>query len=214
MPGDQTVVPLHLYLAFVAATLVLCIVPGPVVTYLVATGIRQGSRDALIALGGTSSALCVHMVLVVAGLAPLLAALGPWAELLKLIGAAYLVWLGVQTWRAQIEGDGAEAARAAPMRPSTLYRRGFVISVTNPKVLAFYAAFFPQFIDPAQPSSPQLVLLALSFVMIGALSDGTYALAAGRLAPYLKSTRAQIIRNRITGVVLAATGIGLAVARR
>lgn len=206
--------PLHLYLAFVAATLVLCIVPGPVVTYLVATGIRQGSRDALIALGGTSSALCVHMVLVVAGLAPLLAALGPWADLLKLIGAAYLVWLGIQTWRAQIDCDGAEAARAAPMRPLTLYRRGFVISVTNPKVLAFYAAFFPQFIDPAQPSSPQLVLLALSFVTIGALSDGTYALAAGRLAPYLKSTRAQIIRNRITGVVLTATGIGLAVARR
>lgn len=205
---------LELYLAFLAATLVLCIVPGPVVTFLVATGIRQGPRDALIALSGSTSALVVHMVLVVAGLAPLLAALGPWAEALKLIGAAYLVWLGIQAWRAPIE-HGDVAMPAAPRAsPATLYRRGFLISVTNPKVLAFYAAFFPQFIDAAKPATPQLMLLAVSFVTLGALSDGTYAVAAGRLAPRLKSVRAQIIRNKITGVVLAAAGLGLALARR
>lgn len=206
--------PLELYLTFVAATLVLCVVPGPVVTYLVATGIRQGPRDALIGLAGASSALTFHMVLVVAGLAPLLAALGPWAEALKLIGAAYLVWLGIQAWRTPVKTEDALSDSEMRVPPATLYRRGFFISVTNPKVLAFYAAFFPQFVDPARPATPQLVLLAVSFVALGALSDGTYAVAAGRLAPYLKSPRAQIIRNKITGIVLAAAGLGLALARR
>lgn len=206
--------PLELYLAFVAATLVLCIVPGPVVTFLVATGIRQGPRDALIGLAGSSSALCIHMLLVVAGLAPLLSALGPWAEVLKLIGAAYLVWIGIQAWRAPIEREGPDALPTPRLRPSVLYRRGLLISVTNPKTLAFYAAFFPQFIDASRAALPQFILLAISFVLISALSDGTYAVAAGRLAPHLKSPRAQIIRNKITGAVLTAAGIGLALARR
>ena len=204
----------NLYLAFVAATLILCIVPGPVVTYLVATGIRQGPRDALIGLAGSSSALCIHMMLVVAGLAPLLAALGHWADLLKLIGAAYLVWLGVQAWRAPIEHEDTAAETSPRVRPAILYRRGLLISLTNPKTLAFYAAFFPQFIDPARPATPQLVVLAVSFVVLSAMSDGTYAVAAGRLAPYLKSPRAQAIRNRLTGAVLAGTGLALALSRR
>lgn len=204
---------LHLYLAFLAATLVLCIVPGPVVTYLVATGIRQGPRAALVALAGSSSALAIHMGLVVAGLAPLLAALGGWADVLKLAGAAYLVWLGIAAWRAPIEPERNEA-RPPCARAGTLYRRGLLISLTNPKTLAFYAAFFPQFIAADRPAMPQLVLLALSFLAVSALSDGTYALAAGRLAPHLKSPRAQAIRNRTTGAVLAAAGIGLALTRR
>jgi threonine/homoserine/homoserine lactone efflux protein len=206
--------PLDLYLGFVAATLLLCIMPGPVVTYLVATGIRQGARDALIGLAGSTSALCIHMALVVAGLAPLLAALGPWAEALKLIGAVYLVWLGISAWRAPVEPDEAVLASSPRVSPSVLYRRGLVISVTNPKTLAFYAAFFPQFISPVHPAMPQLVLLAVSFVLIGALSDGTYAVAAGRLAPYLKNRRARTIRNKIMGAVLMGAGLGLALARR
>lgn len=205
---------LHLYLAFVAATLVLCVIPGPVVTYLVATGIRQGPRDALIGLAGSSSALTIHMILVVAGLAPLLAALGHWADLLKLLGAAYLVWLGVSAWRAPVEHEDETAAKAPRVPPATLYRRGLLISLTNPKTLAFYAAFFPQFVDPARPAMPQLVLLAVSFVGLSALSDGTYAVAAGHLAPYLRSARAQLIRNKVTGVVLAGTGLALALSRR
>jgi len=206
--------PLSLYLAFLAATLVLCVIPGPVVTYLVATGIRQGPRDALIGLAGSSSALAIHMALVVAGLAPLLAALGHWADLLKLVGAAYLVWLGVQAWRAPIEHE-ATAAETSPRVPAAiLYRRGLLISLTNPKTLAFYAAFFPQFVDPARPAAPQLLLLAVSFVGLSALSDGTYAVAAGWLAPYLKSPRAQLVRNKVTGIVLAGTGLALALSRR
>lgn len=205
---------LELYLAFLAATLVLCVVPGPVVTYLVATGIRQGPRDALIGLAGSTSALTIHMVLVVAGLAPLLAALGGWADMLKLIGAAYLVWLGISAWRAPVEHDDAATAASPRIRPGVLYRRGLFISLTNPKTLAFYAAFFPQFIDPAHAPMPQLVLLAVSFVLLGAISDGTYAVAAGRLAPYLRNPRAQFLRNKITGLVLASTGLALALARR
>ena len=86
--------------------------------------------------------------------------------------------------------------------------------MTNPKSLAFYAAFFPQFVSADAPAGPQLLLLAATFVTVGTLSDGSFALAAGKLAPYLKGARAQTIRNRITGTVLVGAGIGLALARK
>lgn len=207
-------VPTDLYLGFIAATLILCIIPGPVVTWLVATGIRFGPRASLTGLAGTTGALTLHMVLTVLGLAPLLAALGPWTEALKLVGAAYLVWLGVQSWRAPYDPMDETAAPAA--RPSTdlLLRRGFLISVTNPKTLAFYAAFFPQFVNPAQPATPQLIILAVTFIVVSTVSDGAYAVGAGALAPWLKSRRAQTIRNKVSGAVLALAGLGLALSRR
>lgn len=204
---------LDLFLAFIAATLLLCITPGPVVTWLVACGIRGGARASLTGLAGTTSAIIVHMSLLLAGLAPLLAAMGTYMEVLKLIGAAYLIWIGIAAFRAPIM-DPALPATVLPDSKARLFRCGFLIGVTNPKPLIFYAAFFPQFIDPAEPASPQLLLLAVTFLAVAILSDGTYALAAGRLAPYLKARRAQLISNRITGTVLIASGAALALARR
>lgn len=205
---------LELYLGFIAATLILCIMPGPVVTWLVACGIADGPRAALTGLAGTSSALIVHMGLVLAGLAPLLAALGPWADAVKLIGAAYLVFLGVQAFRAPYEDPELPEAVKRKASAATLYRRGFVIGVTNPKSLAFYAAFFPQFVSASAPAGPQLLILATTFIIVATLSDGTFAVMAGKLAPYLKGPRAQKIRNRITGSVLVASGAALALTRR
>jgi len=206
-------VPFELYLAFIGATLLLCVIPGPVVTYLVAVGIRQGWRDALIGLSGCSTAIAIHMVLVVAGLDTLLLVLGPWTGILQLIGAAYIVWLGISAWRTPIIAEGADTPETPRLKPAVLYRRGLLVSITNPKTLIFYAAFFPQFIAPDRPTLPQLVMLAFTFITLSALSDGTYAIASGHLAPYLKSPRAQLIRNRVTGIVFAVTGLTLAFTR-
>ena len=205
---------LELYLGFIAATLLLCVIPGPVVTWLVACAIADGPRAALAGLAGTSGALLVHMALVLAGLAPLLAALGPWADAVKLTGAAYLVFLGIQAFRAPYEDPELPEAVKRKASAATLCRRGFVIGVTNPKSLAFYAAFFPQFISTAAPAGPQLAVLAVSFIIVATLSDGTFAVMAGKLAPHLKGARAQKIRNRITGSVLIASGAALALTRR
>jgi threonine/homoserine/homoserine lactone efflux protein len=131
---------LDLFLAFIAATLVLCILPGPVVTWLVACGIRGGPNASLTGLAGTTSAIIVHMCLLLAGLAPLLAAMGTYMEVLKLIGAAYLIWIGIAAFRAPIE-DPALSAAVPPDSKVRIFRRGFLIGVTNPKPLAFYAAF-------------------------------------------------------------------------
>jgi len=203
-----------LYASFIAATLILCIIPGPVVTYLVATGIAQGPRAALTGLAGSTSALTLHMILVVAGLAPLLAALGHWTDVLKLIGALYLIFLGVQAWRTPVASHEDDLTAPKKLSPRTLYMRGLLISLTNPKTLVFYAAFFPQFIDATKPVLPQTILLAVTFVLLGLISDGTYGVAAGHLAPFIKSPRAQKIRNRMTGTVLTLTGLGLAFTRR
>lgn len=203
----------NLYLAFVAATLVLCIIPGPVVTFLVATGISHGPRAALIGLAGSTTALTIHMLLVIAGMAPLLAALGEWADGIKFIGALYLIWLGIAAWRMPITSLDIAASPVQPS-PARLYRHGLLISLTNPKTLVFYAAFFPQFITTDQPQLTQMILLTVTFVTLGALSDGTFGVAAGHLAPYLKSPRAQKIRNHVTGSALVAAGLALAASRR
>lgn len=205
---------LDLYLGFIAATLILCVMPGPVVTWLVACGVREGPRAALTGLAGTTAALSTHMVLTVLGLAPLLAALGPWADALKLVGAAYLVFLGVQAFRAPYEDPHLPNAKRGATPGWTLFRRGYLISVTNPKTLVFYAAFFPQFISPDAAAGPQLVILAITFITVSTLSDGAFALAAGKLAPYLKGERAQMLRNRIMGSALVAAGVTLAFTRR
>ena len=203
-----------LHSAFIIATLILCIIPGPVVTYLVATGIAQGPRAALTGLAGSTSALTLHMILVTAGLAPLLAALGHWADVLRFIGALYLIFLGVQAWRTPIASHDSDLTAPKKLSAKTLYTRGLLISLTNPKTLVFYAALFPQFIDAGKPVLPQTIILAVTFVTLGMVSDGTYGVAAGHLAPYIKSPRAQKIRNRTTAVVLTLTGLGLALARR
>lgn len=202
-----------LLIGFMAATFILCIIPGPVVTYLVATGIRQGPRAALTALAGTVSALTTHMILTVAGLAPLLAAMGPWSHALQLVGAGYLIWLGLTSWFAPIT-PADEVDKSPRVKSSTLFRQGYIISVTNPKTLVFYAAFFPQFVSPEAAVTPQLIMLAITFILISTLSDGAYALAAGHMAPYLKGARAQLIRNRVTGIFLTGAGLGLALLRR
>ncbi len=138
--------PLHLYLAFVAATTILMLIPGPNVALIVATSVRGGTRQGLLTVAGTSSAVVVHLALTVVGLAALLGTLGGWFAWVRWIGAAYLVWLGIRQWRAPAPDLGQAAVGLRPRRGRAVFLRGFLVSLTNPKTLLFYGAFFPQFV--------------------------------------------------------------------
>ena len=207
---------LELYLAFCLATAVLILIPGPAVSLIVANSIAHGGRRALVTVAGTSSAIVLHLTILAFGMTSVLLLLAEWFELLRWLGVAYLVYLGIQHWRAAAGSKAAAlvAATARGVSAQRLYWQGFLVNATNPKTLLFYAAFFPQFIDPAGPALPQLLLLSASFLTIATLLDGAYALLGGRLRGLLSDPRRARLRGRLTGGLLIGAGLGLALARR
>ncbi len=204
--------PLDLYLAFVAATAVLILIPGPAVALIVATALAHGARGALVSVAGVSTAVVGQLVVVGFGMASVLALLAEWFEGLRWLGVAYLVYLGVRQWRAVPVALGDVAAPSVSR--ARLYWTGVVVNATNPKTLFFYAALFPQFIYPARPHGPQIAALCVTFLVVQTLLDGGYALLGGRLRPWLASRARARLRNRVTGGLLIGAGLGLALARR
>jgi threonine/homoserine/homoserine lactone efflux protein len=202
---------LSLYLAFLFATTVLILIPGPNVTLLVANSLAHGPRRALVTLAGTSSAIALQLVVVALGMSSLILLLAQWFEWLRWAGVAYLVYLGVQQWRAPLALNDLE--RPA-VRSGALFWQGVLVSATNPKTLLFYGAFFPQFLDPESAPGPQLALLCTSFLVIATILDGIYAILAGQLRPWLRTRRRARLRNRLSGAFLIAAALGLALARR
>lgn len=204
--------PLELYLGFVLASAVLILIPGPNVTLLVAHSIGFGPRRALTTLAGTSSAIAIQLVITVLGMTSLILVLATWFEWLRWAGVLYLIWLGVQQWRAAPVALEDVDPRAIPGR--AVFWQGFLVSATNPKTLLFYAAFFPQFVDPASPLMPQLVLLSVTFLVLATVLDGGYVLLAGRLRRLFRGHAGARLRNRLTGSLLIGAGLGLALVRR
>ncbi|MDH3475294.1 MAG: LysE family translocator [Rhodospirillales bacterium] len=202
----------QLYFAFVLATTILILIPGPAVTLILATSLAHGARAALVTVAGSSSAIVIHLAITALGMTSLMLVLSEWFEWLRWAGVAYLLYLGVQQWRAKA-GTATDGGAATPTS-NRLYWRGFVVNATNPKTLFFYAAFFPQFVDPAGPLVLQLVVLCVTFLVIATLLDGGYALLGGRLRGALSSPRWTRLRNRLTGSLLIGAGLGLALARR
>ncbi len=203
--------PLDLYLAFIAACVVLIAIPGPNVALIVANSVAHGARYGLMTVAGTASAMVLQLALVVLGASALLGMLANLFDWLRWLGVAYLVWLGVRTWRAA--ATDLVDARAEPRSMASIFSRGFAVSLTNPKTLLFYAAFLPQFVGTGDGEATyQLLLLAGTFLAVAVLLDGAWALLASRLRPLLQA-RARL-RNRITGGLLIGAGIGLAFARK
>ncbi|MFE1602742.1 LysE family translocator [Methylobacterium sp. ID0610] len=202
--------PLDLYLAFLGASLVLVLIPGPNVALIVANSVAYGTRHGLATVAGTSAAMVLQLGLTVLGATTLLALLAGWFALLRWVGAAYLVWLGIRAWRA----PPADLARTPPAARDAgrMVLRGFLVSLTNPKTLLFYGAFLPQFLDPRREPLPQLLLLAGTFLAVAVIGDGAWAVLAGRLRGLLGAGSRW--RSRITGGVLIGAGLGLALARR
>ncbi len=203
--------PIEQYLAFVVTSVVLILFPGPNVSVIVANSLRHGARGGLMSVAGTSSAMVVQLVVVCLGIGSLMLVLARSLEWLRWAGVLYLLYLGIQRWResARMLED---APRAAPA-PAALYWQGFVVSATNPKTLLFYAAFFPQFLDPHAPATPQLVLLSVTFLILATVLDGGYALAGGRLRGLFRGRYARWCQ-RANASLLIGAAVALAATRR
>jgi len=201
---------LELYLAFVAATIVLILIPGPNVALIVANSVAYGSRHGLVTVAGTSAAMVIQLALTVMGLSGLLALMAEWFEVLRWLGVAYLVYLGLMALLAA--PTDLTKVRAAGISSARTFTRGFLVSLTNPKTLLFYSAFLPQFVSPGTDASAQLLLLAATFLVIAAVLDSGWALLASKVSRFLSVTGR--LRNHITGTFYLSAAAGLALARK
>ena len=207
----DAIVNINLWLAFIAASAALALIPGPIVTLVVANSLRHGTRAGMANVLGTLGGNVVLFTVGGLGMAGVLALLADWFDVLRWAGAAYLIYLGAKQWFARGDEVGDQAA-AAPGH--SLFLQGAMVAITNPKTIIFYAAFLPQFMDPTLPAAGQLFVLSATFLIVAVSLDMAYAVLAGRLRPLLSGARRGRIRNKITGALLAATGAALAVANR
>jgi threonine/homoserine/homoserine lactone efflux protein len=198
------------WIAFALAAAAMLAIPGPTILLVVGQSLGAGGRrNALPLVAGVALGDLLAMVLSLAGLGALLAASATAFAALKWAGAAYLVWLGVRLWRAPVE-----AGAAPPLDARRALRRAFVVTALNPKGIAFFVAFVPQFLDPSSPFLPQAALLAATFVGLGALNAAAYALLAGRVSGAVGRPAVRRWLNRAGGTVLVGAGLATAAVRR
>ena len=199
----------ELFTAFLLITLVLIITPGPIVTLVISTGVTQGSRAALTTVAGTTLGNAVLLTAIALGLSWVHAHADLLFNALRITGAAYLIWLGVQAWRHA----GRESQRLTASGRAR-FVRGLLVALSNPKTIVFFTAFLPQFLDSRLPAGPQLGVMCVVTVLLAGVSDCVWAVAAGMgRAWFMKPSRVKLL-GRLSGTVLIGGGLWLSLARR
>ena len=194
---------------FVVAALALLLVPGPAVLYVVARSVDQGRPAGLASVLGVGIGSLVHIAFAAVGLSALLASSAAAFSVVKWLGAAYLIWLGLQ--RLLTRGEDAPAA-VEPDHLSRIFLQGVVVNVLNPKTALFFLAFLPQFVDPSRgPVWIQVSVLGLTLASLGLLTDGLYALLGGTAADWLRQRSESVslrrMRRYVPGGVYIALGV-------
>jgi len=197
---------------YVTLVFAISATPGPNMLHVMVQSLHYGPRRATATMGGLLSAVLLCLLASAMGLGALLRAWPHLFDLLRYAGVAYLLWLGVKAWRAEVAPEGAMAT--APSRSSrALYGTGLVTGLSNPKLIVFAAALFPQFIDPARAFAPQLAILIGSFMLIECFWYAAYALGGRSLARWLAPANRRRLFNRLTGALFVGFGGALLGAR-
>jgi threonine/homoserine/homoserine lactone efflux protein len=191
---------------FVGAALLLLVVPGPSVLYIVTQSVSHGRRAGMASVAGITTGTLVHIAAATIGLSALLASSALAFDVVKYLGAAYLIVVGIRRL-AGLEQTAREEA-PHPRSLGRLYRQGIVVNVLNPKTALFFLAFLPQFVDSTRGAAwSQILLLGLLFAFLGFLSDGVWALVAGTLGERLRnSPRFPLVQRYVSGSVFVGLG--------
>jgi len=199
------------WLGFLLAAILIAVTPGPGAVLSMSTGIRNGYWSALSAILGLQVAILIHLVIVAVGFGALIATSETAFAVVKFLGAAYLVWLGIQKWRtAPRPGD----ADPVPVQRGGLFVQGLLVNLTNPKAIIFIGALVPQFIDPGALQLPQYLLIAVTLCLTDIFVMSAYALAARRLGRWFRDPVAMRLQNRLFGGMFITAGTLLAFASR
>ena len=200
----------HVWLAFLATTLIFSLSPGAGAVNTISTAMRHGWRGTLPAIAGLQLGMLCHLALVGAGLGTLLAQSSEAFTLLKWGGAAYLIWLGWQKWRAPARFELANGGE----RAEALFWPAVLVNLTNPKTILFLVALFPQFLHTDYPLWSQTLILGLTCVLVDCLVMVGYALVASPLAQLVTNERRMRLQNRLFGSLFMAAGAALASSSR
>lgn len=202
---------LELYLAFVAACAILALTPGPAMSLIIANSASFGVSAGVATVAGNTLGLALLVTATVLGMSSVMAVMSEWFDLIRWLGAAYLVWLGAtRLWRAL---RGAAPLAIVDISSRRRFWQGVAVALSNPKVLLFLGAFFPHFVDPETALAPQFTLLAVTFLGTIAVIDLGYAALAGSARSWLTPRRWRIA-DGLSGCLLIGGGVALAAARR
>jgi homoserine/homoserine lactone efflux protein len=201
---------LHTWLLYLIAAVGLSLTPGPNSLLVLTHGALHGHRKTLFTVAGGALGFLLLIALSMLGIGALLKASAAALTVLKLFGGAYLIWLGIQLWRAPAIHLKADASHA-DTHTATMFRQGLLTAVSNPKALLFYGAFLPQFIDPTRELWIQFVVMATIFVAIEIVVEYLLALLAHRIRPLLE--RIGKTFNRVCGGMFVAMGLALPMTR-
>ena len=202
------------WLLYAAATLVLALTPGPSGLLALTHGGLHGARRTAFTAAGGVAGFTLLIALSMSGLGALLAASERAFEAVRLAGALYLVWLGVRAWRSPPPRPGAPAGGARGRRAGSLFAEGFLVALSNPKVILFFAAFLPQFLDPGRPLPVQFAVMAATFGLVEFAVEIALAAGSARLLPWLSREANARLFQRLTGGLFVGAGAALAVAGR
>lgn len=200
------------FAAFLAASALVLAIPGPTVLLVVSRSLNHGAAIRRATVSGVVAGDLVAMSAALLGAGAVLAASATLFTTLRIAGGVYLVWLGVRTWRAR--GAQWHLLAPAPADPRRVFMESFAVTATNPKSIAFFVAFVPQFVAPARPFAQQATILIATFVTMAAANAAIYALAAGRLATRIRRPSVRRWFNRAGGTMLIGAGAATALMKR
>jgi homoserine/homoserine lactone efflux protein len=207
-------VSLNTWLFFSGTEALLCLTPGPAVLFVLSHGLAQGGRASLWANAGILTGNAFYFLLSALGLGAVLLASHDVFTVVKLLGAGYLVYLGIRTILGIGLGLRPDGVIRAATRDWTTLGRGFALQAANPKALMFFVALLPQFIDPTRPIAQQILILGVTSVVIEFFVLAAYGYLAARAAAIAHEPRFVALTNRISGGMLVAAGAGLALDNR
>lgn len=198
------------YITFCLAAAALALVPGPTVTVIIANSLRFGSRAGLLNVLGTQIGVFVWLGLAALGLQAAIAAMGVWFDVLRFAGAAYLIWIGLKMLRSKGQ---LNLANGATPRPKNFLLQGFIVIMSNPKMLVLFGALIPPFLTPDGDTLRETLWLGGTFMLIAAAGDTLYALLAGSAGAWLSHSRVRAIEV-VSGICLTCGGFWMALKGR
>lgn len=204
----------ELWFSFTLASLAILAIPGPTVILVVGYALGQGRRTGLATVPGVVLGDFTAMTVSLLGAGAVLATSATLFTALKLIGAAYLVWLGISLWRAPVQATSDAAVPASQRSSWSLFANAYVVTALNPKGIVFFVAFVPQFVVADAPILPQFAILEATFLFLAAINAAAWAYAAGRFNGAFQSLALRRLVNRVGGSFLCAAGALTAMARQ
>ncbi|MBN9030508.1 MAG: lysine transporter LysE [Rhizobiales bacterium 63-7] len=195
------------WIAFVAASAVLLAIPGPTILLVISYALGHGRKSASATVAGVALGDFTAMTASMLGLGALLAASAALFTVLKWIGAAYLIYLGVKLWRAPVAAPTVAEEEAPVERPLRIFLHTYVVTALNPKSIIFFVAFLPQFLDLARPLLPQMMIFETTFLILATLNAATYALMASMARKTIRRPAVQRAVNRTGGTLMIGAGL-------